>query len=278
MKKMNSKKLIATLCISLGCISLVGVGLSAWIIQSNSVETSNDITVSVADAENQLVTIEGLSLTDDSIYLDAKEGDNVAPIKHSQDDNGLVEDLTLAFEFKINKATMNNFNGIHYRLIDNTGDNSLATFVNDNEALIVMPGAFTSEDETGETYYPLVLDNLINSDGGIVSGSETTYYNATQSSTTSPGDSSNHNIQVSLSETVEGEVTYINFEITLSLKWGSTFGGVNPSLYREGVSATLDAIESAEEVIDNIKTVQDGINNKAFAIEISHLPGHTAAI
>lgn len=279
MKKFTSKKPIAILSLVVASICLVGVGFSSWVIENMNTTDSTEIGIGVGGVETELLTIADLTLNDGDIYLDASKGDDVAPIKHSADDSGKFEDLELSFSFKIPQEQYSNFNGLHYRLIDKTAESTLSTFLKANENLLVMPGMFTAESSKGLNYAPLVLPTMINSEGEITTGQ--VYYYATQSTSTTVSDSENYNISVAVSaiNATQEKPAYFKYDVTMLLKWGSKFGGVNPSRYGEGVSATLDAnFATAEAVIAAIETLQDNINGKSFLIEISHFTDKVATI
>ena len=279
MKKFTSKKPIAILSLVVASICLVGVGFSSWVIENMNTTDSTEIGIGVGGVETELLTIADLTLNDGDIYLDASKGDDVAPIKHSADDSGKFEDLELSFSFKIPQEQYSNFNGLHYRLIDKTAESTLSTFLKANENLLVMPGMFTAESSKGLNYAPLVLPTMINSEGEITTGQ--VYYYATQSTSTTVSDSENYNISVAVSaiNATQEKPAYFKYDVTMLLKWGSKFGGVNPSRYGEGVSATLDAnFATAEDVIAAIETLQDNINGKSFLIEISHFTDKVATI
>lgn len=279
MKKFTSKKPIAILSLVVASICLVGVGFSSWVIENMNTTDSTEIGIGVGGVETELLTIADLTLNDGDIYLDASKGDDVAPIKHSADDSGKFEDLELSFSFKIPQEQYSNFNGLHYRLVDKTAESTLSTFLKANENLLVMPGMFTAESSKGLNYAPLVLPTMINSDGEITTGQ--VYYYATQSTSTTVSDSENYNVSVAVSaiNATQEKPAYFKYDVTMLLKWGSKFGGVNPSRYGEGVSATLDAnFATAEAVIAAIETLQDNINGKSFLIEISHFTDKVATI
>ena len=279
MKKFTSKKPIAILSLVVASICLVGVGFSSWVIENMNTTDSTEIGIGVGGVETELLTIADLTLNDGDIYLDASKGDDVAPIKHSADDSGKFEDLELSFSFKIPQDQYSNFNGLHYRLVDKTAESTLSTFLKANENLLVMPGMFTAESSKGLNYAPLVLPTMINSEGEITTGQ--VYYYATQSTSTTVSDSENYNISVAVSaiNATQEKPAYFKYDVTMLLKWGSKFGGVNPSRYGEGVSATLDAnFATAEAVIAAIETLQDNINGKSFLIEISHFTDKVATI
>ena len=279
MKKFTSKKPIAILSLVVASICLVGVGFSSWVIENMNTTDSTEIGIGVGGVETELLTIADLTLNDGDIYLDASKGDDVAPIKHSADDSGKFEDLELSFSFKIPQDQYSNFNGLHYRLVDKTAESTLSTFLKANENLLVMPGMFTAESSKGLNYAPLVLPTMINSEGEITTGQ--VYYYATQSTSTTVSDSENYNVSVAVSaiNATQEKPAYFKYDVTMLLKWGSKFGGVNPSRYGEGVSATLDAnFATAEAVIAAIETLQDNINGKSFLIEISHFTDKVATI
>lgn len=280
-KKIKKGRLTTYAIFGLASVSLIAVGFSAWIIQNVDVKETSNITVNVAGTENQAVTLSDVQMIDNEFVLDAELGDNKYPIIIDQG-NTKGEDLHVSFSFKFEKSKAAQFKGITYRLVDNTADKSLSTYANNNENYIVFPGAFTSEDDTGVTYYPLIPANMINTDGSIATSFIN--YEVSQSSF-ALANTSTYNLKVSLeSVTVnEGdpavEVNYIKATVNAYFRWGSKFGGVNPCRYGEGFNATLDAnFEDASEVVEVLDGIKENIDLKPFAFEISHIPDHTVTI
>ena len=83
MKKFNLKKgrALSATVLGLAALSLVGVGFSAWVIQTEKTASIESITVSVAEVKNNTVTIAGaVDGTNNSFKLDAAYGDDKGDI------------------------------------------------------------------------------------------------------------------------------------------------------------------------------------------------------
>ena len=277
-KKIKKGRLTTYAIFGLASVSLIAVGFSAWIIQNVDVKETSNITVNVAGTENQAVTLSDVKMIDPDFVLDAEFGDNKYPIIIDQG-NTKGEDLHVSFSFQFEKSKASQFKGITYRLVDKTNDKSLSTYAHNYENHLVFPGRFISEDVTGATYYPLIPANMINSEGNIVSSFIN--YQVSQSSY-SVSDTSNYNLKVSLEKNSVNEgtpavaVEYIKATVDAYFRWGSIFGGVNPSRYGEDFNATLDAnFADATEVVDLLNQIKTNVDSKPFAFEISHIPDHT---
>lgn len=273
MKKKNIKKgRLATYTIfGLASVSLIAVGFSAWIIQSDTVEALGDVTVQVAEVDNQRVQILEATMTDDAFKLDAAANDTTGPIVW---DGTNSEDLQLGFTFQWATTESANFNGINYRLIatdtvDNgegtqVADPALSNFVSDTaDTLISFPGRFRADAETRDVLIPTTAIGK-NGDEWEVK-KQHIYYNANSTGLTEVTDSQEitqgkYNVHVQLGVDLVSE--RYTATVTASFVWGSLFGNQNPSLY-----ATNGNVDT---VISNLNALKDAIDGKKFAFELTH--------
>ena len=111
MNKFNKGKLIGIVAASLSAVSLMGVGFASWIVAgTEGSAAANNITVTVADVQDQRVTI-----------TEAKVATNNNTINFDANGNGLLkpsgnaaEDLTFGIEFKLKLGAnaQDSFSGI----------------------------------------------------------------------------------------------------------------------------------------------------------------------
>ncbi len=105
MNKFNKGKTVGIVAASLAAVSLIGVGFSAWIINTKSDPTSvGDISVTVADTKNIAVTIGDAKVDDNVVKFDAD---------HTKRDSGNIlscgdsdtEDLTFSLKYTVTVGT-----------------------------------------------------------------------------------------------------------------------------------------------------------------------------
>lgn len=278
MKKKNIKKgRLATYTIfGLASVSLIAVGFSAWIVQTDIVVTLDEVTVQVAEVDNQIVQILEAEMTDGSFKLEPAKDDDVGPIVS---DGENYEDLSLGFVFQWAIEDSPNFNGINYRLIatetiDNgTGtqitDPTLSDFVETNgDTLITFPGRFIADDDDDNTdiLIPVSSIGTNGSTGAWEVKTEDAYYTVSSSTGLTQVtdeveiDKGNYNIHVHLNTDAVNE----RFTATVVAKfsWGSAFDYKNPSLF-----ATNENVNTVET---NLNTLKNGIDGKKFAFELTH--------
>lgn len=271
MKKKNIKKgRLATYTIfGLASVSLIAVGFSAWIVQTDIVETLGNVTVEVADVDNQTVSILEATMTDGTFKLDAAYDDDEGPIVWDETN---FEDLSLGFEFQwaINESA--NFNGIFYRLVETTtgSEQILKAFTEgdyenekniDTANLVTFPGKFGSENEK----YCIIPEEAIvtdssTGDSNFAVDSEsnpiTDYYWKVNVNSITAGTAGEHNVHVELEKGTE------NFKatVTANFVWGSLFENKNPSLANyDNYTTILGYLGVLEE-----------IKGKTFAFELTH--------
>lgn len=100
MNKFNKGKLIGIVAASLSAVSLMGVGFASWIVTgAEGSAADGNITVSVADVQDQRVTITDAKVADDNNTINFDANGDGGLLKPS---GTAAEDLTFGIEFKLN--------------------------------------------------------------------------------------------------------------------------------------------------------------------------------
>lgn len=193
MNKFNKGKLIGIVAASLSAVSLMGVGFASWIVAGTEGSAAeNNITVTVADVQDQRVTITEakVAANNNTINFDAN-GDGVL-LKPS---GNVAEDLTFGIEFKLKLGAnaKDSFSGIKAYV---TGTDLLSA-VNSN--FVTLPTGVYKDETTMKA---------AESTAFVYSGSELSKANSTDNN--------------------DGSTTY-TITTTLSMGWGSAFGNANPA-------------------------------------------------
>ncbi len=105
MNKFNKGKTVGIVAASLAAVSLIGVGFSAWIINTQSDPTSvGDISVTVADTKNIAVTISNASVDDKTVKFDAdhtkRDSKNILSCGDTD-----TEDLSFSLKYTVTVGT-----------------------------------------------------------------------------------------------------------------------------------------------------------------------------
>lgn len=99
MNKFNKGKLIGIVAASLSAVSLMGVGFASWIVTGTEGSAAQgNITVSVADVQDQRVTITEAKVATDNNTINFDANGNGSLLKPSET---AAEDLTFGIEFKL---------------------------------------------------------------------------------------------------------------------------------------------------------------------------------
>lgn len=113
MNKFNKGKTLGIVAASLASVALVGVGFSAWIIQSTQDNTtSNGVSVKVGETQNQFVKITEAKVTEGVLNFDADKEKhdkvkNPAPLLTCN--SGDSEDLSFTLTYKISTEKVSNW-------------------------------------------------------------------------------------------------------------------------------------------------------------------------
>lgn len=162
MKKLNKKRTIGIVAASLATVSLVSVGLSAWIITGNETATSGDITVTVGDVTDERIAIKNVSLTDASVSFDTNNAAN-AVLKSSDSQNH--EDLSFSVSFDVVSKAAGMKVDVKAKIVDYSTASGVGKAVSDN--YIVLPTNLGGESDvsvattytTGTTALSPAIDN-----------------------------------------------------------------------------------------------------------------------
>ena len=225
--------------LGLAAVSLVGVAFSSWLVQETQGAKVENITVSVADVQDEslIITDAKLDESNKTFLFDAKEGDKTGPIIYTGTTGG--EDLTFGITFKVEKALKANgtaaadhFGGVHVKWE-----------VTDDDAGKALKSAITNH---------YIVSPL--SDSNVALPSFTTI-GADDSGTTTTV--SGTNVQVTYGADTETKTT-LTVEVTFSFAWGSETDNKNPGEYATDSATTqtalqvLDALQAANSAKFNI--------------------------
>ena len=284
-RKIKKGRSAAIVTLGLAAVSLVSVGFSAWIIQTATIEETTEITVNVANVNNQTIDITDVALTADSTFeFDALKTDNQGEIiwgkdtQNAEDDAG--EDLTWGFKFSL---TPNGkvFQGISLGSTssDVTEQDPTSVFVDYKDGTIIdIPTTFMAD-----TYLPLVPNDAL--DNMQADDTKNIYLDVVQASNVFKVEStSNYDISVKIEAKNVGDgeevVLSYNFTVEMKAKWGSKYLGFNPCLC-DGADADVNQVfEDAETTlptVDSIMTDLTNLNTELNGKQIKHIIRHDPA-
>ena len=284
-RKIKKGRSAAIVTLGLAAVSLVSVGFSAWIIQTATMEETTEITVNVADVNNQTINITDVALTDSTFEFDALKTDNQGEIIWGKDtanpDDDAGEDLTWGFEFSL---TPNGkpFQGISLGSTssDVTEQNPTSAFVAyDDGTIIDIPSTFVTD-----TYLPLVPNDALDD---MQAGETTNIYldvDVNTSTVLKVESSSNYDISVEITATNVGDqqnvVLSYHFEVEMKAKWGSKYLGVNPCLCDGADTNVNQVFEDAEKTLPTVESIMTDLTNLNTELngkQIKHIIRHDPA-
>lgn len=242
--KLNKGKRVGYALMGLSAVALIGVGFSTWVVQIQDTKETGNVTVDVADVQDQTLKIElgGTSgVVDGNIRFDAPKSDNSGPIQFAGEGDG--EDLEFKIEFSIDMADnqVQYFNGVTVQ----AGGDNLAT----------IQGWITNNWITA----PMSFDG--NTPGGLIDSTWTAagdHYLAAGKSVDSQATWDTH-VNVALSGTKR------TYAVTCKFGWGSAFSGKNPSLHD-------DADENANASLTALKAFKAAASQTTFKLTLKHDP------
>lgn len=233
MNKLNKGKLVGVVAASLSAVSLMGVGFASWVLNGGDKQDVGDITITVADTEDNSITFvkdpAPHLIADGGIKFDAKENDTTGPITW---DGKNSEKLNFTIEYTINCVNPEKFGGVKaYMTIDNAtsgAGKALADAIGSKNYLI----APLSTEKTAIATSLTAETNDANTDELTNKKYETT---------------------------VAKTNTSYKFTTKFSFNWGSTFDKKNPSEY-----ATTDNLTTAKDALTELQSA----SNAAFTIHL----------
>lgn len=237
--KIKHNKILTYSMLGLAAVSLVGVAFSSWLVQETQGAKVENITVSVADVQDEslIITDAKVDAKNSTFLFDAKEDDKTGPIIYTGDTGG--EDLTFGITFKVEKAlnaggtaAADHFGGVNvkWEVTDDTAGQALKTAITSN--YIVSP--LSDIDVALPSFTTIGADD---------SGTTTTV--------------SGTNVQVTYGADTTTKTT-LTVSVTFSFAWGSVTGTKNPGVYATDSATTqtalqvLDALQAANSAKFNI--------------------------
>lgn len=300
---------IATL--GLAAVSLVSVGFSAWIIQVDSVQHTEQITATVADVTNQSLHIGDISVTDDKFILDAAKDDSAGEITASNSQEKY--NFSIEFNMVITNTTL--FKGIgikaHERIKDNaetdaTTLNALSNAGGQINMPVPMVSAYKGDifntDTTSPTYtqdklaketfdkekyFALVSSDWITMGEGVTISYYTQFLDKgdTVAKVDIPEGQSeplavDYNRKVTISRGTEADSTknVYTFAVEFKVEWGTDYLGFNPSLCDGANETANNAFTAADKKMPSVSQIETDLNNlkkvsgNGLILELIHSP------
>ena len=217
MNKLNKGKLIGVVAASLSAVSLMGVGFASWVIKGETPDTTGDISVTVANVEDNRIIV-GNAKAEGNLVFDAAEGDTLGNIQTKPESAVPVLNFKVVYTVKLGKG-LSDFNiKAKWTLGTETASVALGTAITNH--YLVSP--LTTEDV------------LVSTKDGYG-----TAYTPGTNNTTSTNIYSTSNL---LSD-MDGFSAY-SVETVFHFAWGSKTGNKNPSYYDDTTEHTTAALEA----------------------------------
>ena len=108
MNKLNKGKLIGVVAASLSAVSLMGVGFASWVIRGETPDTTGDISVTVANIEDNRIIVED-ARADGNLVFDAASGDTSGNIQTKPESAVPVLNFKVVYTVKLGKG-LSDFN------------------------------------------------------------------------------------------------------------------------------------------------------------------------
>ncbi len=248
MKSNNTKKTKTVMALTtvLGCVALVGVGYSSFVVLTSVLSQEGNVSVVAADITDETFQISTITVSDSNVVFGPDR--NVAsPAYIGYDTESDSEDLTAIFSFTITA-------GSNLASDSNTTYNIAISF--DDYASGAAEGASRLgyfEDESGATYVEAPTDGT-----GITIA---TYSNGSLSpaSAFSEGDNYDSDSGAGFGVVIDS----LTITVTAKFGWGEFFNYTNPVNWSDGT-----AVASAQAAIQSVNSNLNGASF-VFTVEAS---------
>lgn len=131
MNKLNKGKLIGVVAASLSAVSLMGVGFASWVIKGTTPGTTGDISVTVANIEDNRIFVEG-ARADGNLVFEAAKGDTLGDIQTKPESPVPVLNFKVVYTVKLGKG-LSDFNiNAKWTLGNDTASAALGTAITNN--------------------------------------------------------------------------------------------------------------------------------------------------
>lgn len=220
MNKFNKGKLIGVVAASLSAISLMGVGFASWIITGNNEVSTDQLKITVADIQDERITISGISSTG-SLSFDADPADNSGNIRA---DSGSSCSLSFSVTYTVTPGDAVSVGGINAKfdlISGHKGDTADVDALKKSitDGVIVAPWDSTQLGKAYETIYTETSPTKKHTNGGNT---------------------------FNLISTTKNNTSYTT---TFLFVWGDSYNNQNPS-YKDDADSfanSLDALKKLKE-------------------------------
>ena len=235
------RKLVTFGISSFMCLSLTATGFAAWML-SNDAQKDAAGEIEVASVSEAGVAISNLEFTTEekNFKLEPAKDDKTGKVRW---DGTNCENMSVGI-----KWTLSNYQNVGETYIEFKLPPTIQKLIDDN--YIALPAEFATGTSTTET-----IDGL----------SYSVYKYSIPTLTYTEGkntDTKELNDTLSYTYTKDGEVVNVDFDLTLTLKWGSRFNGKNPSIYFD--SDTLNS--ESDKNYDTVKNTLNELKAAAHGI------------
>lgn len=288
MKKFNLKKgrALSATVLGLAALSLVGVGFSAWVIQTEKTASIESITVSVAEVKNNTVTIAGaVDGTNNSFKLDAAYGDDkgdiIAEGVTAENDQTWAINITFSLTDAQARGDSKIFRGLTISTSEKqetsiAAEHPYSYLTAEGNSILSMPVIVSSN----ATEMPLVSSDALADVETGDAGKQTfnLYRNGNTVTDVTDSGHANHddaNITLEISRVANGENLFdYTIKATFEVKWGSKYKGFNPSLCDGGTESINTAF--GEEAKPTISAIETDLTNIGYlnGSQINHVVYH----
>lgn len=233
MNKLNKGKLIGVVAASLSAVSLMGVGFASWVIKGETPDTTGDISVTVANVEDNRIIVEDAT-PNGNLVFDAAQGDDKGLI-HTKNGEAPVLDFKITYTVKLGKGLSDFDIKAKWTLGSEDASVALGTAIANN----YLSSPLTTTDQSIATK----------------SGYGTQYVPDTENKT-------HINIYTTAEQgsDTDGFAVY-NLRTTFHFAWGSETGTMNPSYY----DVTPEQVTKAVTALNGLKAA----NGAKFTVTLT---------
>ena len=225
-RKTNNKAM--TVGIALAAVAITGVAFSTWIIVNDQSSTvTGNITLNVADVEDQSIIIRNAKVDDGAISFDCKKDDSTGPIQYSQGSGDTGEDLNFSMSFDIENAWDGSAFESYY------GGFQLTWTITDTSS------AFSTAISSGYIVAPWA------SESELTFGKPT---NLTE-------DTNTVKVQSFTATHTAGSDNDVHVAISAEFAWGTYFGTSNPGDYAGSDASTISSYLSGLNSLKSLDSV-----------------------
>lgn len=243
MNKFNKGKKIGIVTCVLASLSLVGIGFSAWVINTQNGSQVDNISVTVADTKNASIVISEASASDSTVKFDANDSSTSKGNLISCEAND-KEDLSFTLSYKVTVGTSVSSFEIKAAIDDTSTAGA---------------GKYT---QAVDTYKYIALPTTL----GLKTGSEGSYTDNSKDCFTSSSTTGSNGLTFTSSDDATNQTKTYTISQTFTFSWGDAFAKKNPvevssSDFIYSYSGTTSTGTSAKATVESLTTNTKGLKS-----------------